>query len=71
MIMLFTDTDMFGPEPTNAPNNKLWSELQKLTGLQSVKESLEALLSSIQHNFHRELVEEYGIGHSRRAIRRV
>lgn len=58
--MLFTDTDLLGAEPTHdaLAGNKSWLKLQKLTGLQSVKESVKALLYSLQLNFQRELAEE-------------
>ncbi|KAK4611584.1 NFX1-type zinc finger-containing protein 1 [Fulvia fulva] len=57
--MLFTKTDMIGPEPKNVlAGNKSWLKLQKLIGLDSVKESVRALLASIQNNYQRELAEE-------------
>ncbi|SMR53285.1 unnamed protein product [Zymoseptoria tritici ST99CH_3D1] len=57
--LLFTQTDLIGPEPTNVLlKNESWKKLQQLTGLRSVKESIQSLLSSIKLNYERELAEE-------------
>lgn len=51
--------DMLGPEPSGAlKNNSTWAKLQKLIGLQTVKESVQALVDSITTNYNRELKEE-------------
>lgn len=58
-VMLFTKEDLIGPEPAGALNgSKAWRELQSLIGLASVKESVKALVDSIETNYHRELAEE-------------
>ncbi|KAI9856280.1 MAG: hypothetical protein M1824_005494 [Vezdaea acicularis] len=57
--MLLTKEDLLGPEPSDAlKDSKAWSKLQKLIGLKSVKESVKALLDSIQVNYNRELEEK-------------
>ncbi|EME81372.1 uncharacterized protein MYCFIDRAFT_139817 [Pseudocercospora fijiensis CIRAD86] len=57
--MLFTKEDLIGPEPSNAlSGNKAWNKLLQLTGLKMVKDSVQALLDSIQYNYQRELAEE-------------
>ncbi|KXT02382.1 hypothetical protein AC578_230 [Pseudocercospora eumusae] len=57
--MLFTKEDLIGPEPSNAlSGNKAWKKLLQLKGLKMVKDSVQALLDSIQYNYQRELAEE-------------
>ncbi|KAM0323930.1 hypothetical protein ACHAQA_008511 [Verticillium albo-atrum] len=57
--LLFTKTDLIGPEPANAlRKSKAWGKLQSLIGLTSVKDSVRALVDSIQTNYQRELNEE-------------
>ena len=56
--MLFTKEDLIGPEPSKALQDcKAWTDLQNLTGLKAVKESVQALVSSIEYNYLRELEE--------------
>lgn len=56
---LFTKEDLIGPEPSSALGKcKAWTKLQALTGLPSVKDSVRALVDSIQTNYLRELAEE-------------
>ncbi|GJC87141.1 NFX1-type zinc finger-containing protein 1 [Colletotrichum liriopes] len=63
--LLFTMEDLVGPEPSSALGNcEAWIELQRLTGLSSVKESVRALVDSIQTNYLRELAEEPVIEYS-------
>lgn len=57
--MLLTKEDLIGPEPSEALKNcKAWTELEKLTGLSAVKESVQALVASIGYNYTRELEEK-------------
>jgi AAA lid domain/ATPase family associated with various cellular activities (AAA) len=57
--MLFTKKDLIGPEPMlSLQNCKPWRDLQDLIGLKAVKESVQALLESIQYNYCRELEEK-------------
>ncbi|KAL0766656.1 hypothetical protein CaCOL14_011101 [Colletotrichum acutatum] len=57
--LLFTMEDLVGPEPSAAlGHSKAWEKLQTLIGLGSVKESVRALVDSIQTNYVRELAEE-------------
>lgn len=51
--------DLIGPEPSGILNsNTSWQGLLAMIGLKSVKESLQALFSSIELNYHRELEEK-------------
>lgn len=57
--MAFTREDIIGLEPSSAlTSNKAWTKLQKLTGLQLVKDSVKALVDSLVFNYQRELAEE-------------
>jgi Cdc6-like AAA superfamily ATPase len=57
--LLFTKEDLIGPEPSTAlEGNPSWKKLQSLIGLKSVKDSVKALLDSIQANYQRELEEQ-------------
>ncbi|KAG5948944.1 hypothetical protein E4U53_006082 [Claviceps sorghi] len=54
-----TKEDLIGPEPSRALEHcQAWVELQELTGLDAVKESVRVLVDSIQANYQRELNEE-------------
>ena len=56
---LLTKEDLIGSEPSAIlENNMAWVKLQKLIGLNSVKENVRVLLDGIQHNYHRELEEK-------------
>jgi Cdc6-like AAA superfamily ATPase len=56
---LWTKEDLIGPEPsTILKNNSAWLRLQKLIGLASVKQSVQALLDGLQFNYQRELEEK-------------
>lgn len=56
---LLTKEDIIGPEPRSAlKNNSAWKMLQKLIGLNSVKQSVQTLLDGIQFNYQRELGEK-------------
>ncbi|KAI1680959.1 ATPase family associated protein [Pyrenophora tritici-repentis] len=56
---LLTKEDLIGPEPSSVlKNNAGWTKLQKLIGLTSVKESVQALLTGIQTNYQLELKEK-------------
>ena len=51
--------DLIGPEPTSAlEGSQAWDDLQSLIGLTSVKDSVYALMRSVQYNYERELREE-------------
>ncbi|KAF9871866.1 hypothetical protein CkaCkLH20_10800 [Colletotrichum karsti] len=57
--LFFTKEDLIGPEPASAlSKSEAWNKLRSLIGLFSVKESVKALIDSIQTNYHRELAEE-------------
>lgn len=57
--LLCTKEDLIGPEPTEAlGKSKAWMDLQKLTGLTSVKEAVKALVDSVGENYQRELQEQ-------------
>ncbi|KAJ3939835.1 uncharacterized protein N0V96_009822 [Colletotrichum fioriniae] len=57
--LLLTMEDLVGPQPSAAlGHSKAWRKLQTLIGLGSVKESVRALIDSIQTNYVRELAEE-------------
>ncbi|KAL7780330.1 hypothetical protein CFE70_010352 [Pyrenophora teres f. teres 0-1] len=56
---MLTKEDLIGPEPSSVlKNNAAWTKLQKLIGLTSVKESVQALLNGIQTNYQLELMEK-------------
>lgn len=62
---LLTKEDLIGPEPKQAlTNSKAWLDLQKLTGLGSVKEAVKALVDSVEQNYQRELDEQPMIEYS-------
>ncbi|KAJ6619752.1 P-loop containing nucleoside triphosphate hydrolase protein [Mycena sp. CBHHK59/15] len=55
---LLTKEDLIGPDPSEASRKSTaWAKLQTLTGLGSVKQSVESTLSLIQTNYQRELRE--------------
>lgn len=57
--MFLTQTDLIGPPPTSIlENSTAWKKLQDMEGLESVKQSVRALISRIQLNYERELAEE-------------
>ncbi|KAK0737339.1 P-loop containing nucleoside triphosphate hydrolase protein [Apiosordaria backusii] len=63
--LFFTKEDLIGPEPAEALTKcGAWKELQRLTGLQSVKEAVRSLVDSIQQNYLRELEEKPPIEYS-------
>ena len=54
-----TKEDLIGPEPSAVlKNNAAWLKLQKMVGLQEVKQSVRNLLDSLQYNYQRELEEK-------------
>ncbi|KAK6429478.1 hypothetical protein LTR95_014375 [Oleoguttula sp. CCFEE 5521] len=56
--MLLVREDLIGPDPSAVlSNNKTWRELQGMTGLTSVKDSIAALFDSIKYNYQREIEE--------------
>ena len=57
--MRLTQEDLIGPEPSHAlSGNVSWERLKALTGLNSVKDSIESLFQSIRYNYERELDEK-------------
>ncbi|KAL4797814.1 P-loop containing nucleoside triphosphate hydrolase protein [Aspergillus venezuelensis] len=57
--LLLTKEDLIGPEPDKALQAcGAWKKLQNMIGLASVKDTVRALLDSIQANYERELQEE-------------
>jgi SpoVK/Ycf46/Vps4 family AAA+-type ATPase len=56
---LLSKEDLIGPEPSSVlKNNAAWTKLQTLTGLTSVKESVQVLLDGIQTNYQLEMKEK-------------
>ena len=56
---LLTREDVIGTEPSKAIlQSQAWQDLEKLIGLKSVKEAVEALVSMITENYKRELMEK-------------
>ena len=56
---VFKKEDLIGPEPSRAiVQSDAWKELQGLTGLKAVKESMQGLLDRIHTNYQRELEEK-------------
>ncbi|KAK2808786.1 hypothetical protein FQN50_004459 [Emmonsiellopsis sp. PD_5] len=56
---LFTREDLIGPEPSKALLNcAAWKQLQRMIGLQSVKDSVQGLLDRVKVNYDRELQEK-------------
>jgi len=54
-----TREDMIAPEPSIAlDTNPAWKKMQSMIGLKTVKDSVQALLDSIQSNYQRELDEQ-------------
>ncbi|KIJ16089.1 hypothetical protein PAXINDRAFT_132700, partial [Paxillus involutus ATCC 200175] len=54
-----TKEDLIGPDPSQViPNNAAWAELQKLTGLISVKDAVRNFFALVETNYHRELEEK-------------
>ena len=55
----FTKEDILGPDPSNAVlNSPAWTQLQKLTGLEKVKDSILSLLELVKANYQREMEEK-------------
>jgi AAA lid domain/ATPase family associated with various cellular activities (AAA) len=56
---LIIKEDLIGPDPSEAIiQSKAWDSLQGLTGLNSVKQSVQASIDLISTNYQRELREE-------------
>ena len=54
-----TKEDLIGPDPSKAILKcAAWEQLQKLTGLKSVKDSVQFLIEGIKTNYERELQEK-------------
>jgi DNA polymerase III delta prime subunit len=55
---LTTKEDLIGPEPSKAaPTSVAWKKLQELTGLASVKASIQSLFDMYQTNYEFEILE--------------
>ncbi|POS81409.1 ATPase [Diaporthe helianthi] len=55
--MLLTGTDLVGPPPSSTLNSTAWKNLRNMTGLESVKKSVQALVTRLQTNYEREMAE--------------
>lgn len=56
---LLTKIDLLGPEPAKVlAKNAAWTNLKGMTGLASVKQSVQVLLDRVQANYDRELAEK-------------
>jgi len=56
---LITKEDLIGPDPSQAILKcDAWGELQKLTGLNSVKSSVSFFIDLVKTNYNRELLEK-------------
>ncbi|KAJ7773271.1 P-loop containing nucleoside triphosphate hydrolase protein [Mycena metata] len=56
---LLTGEDLIGPDPSKASQQSAaWTTLQALTGLTSVKASVQSILSMVETNYQRELQEK-------------
>lgn len=56
--LLLTKEDLIGPEPESAAGkSQAWVDLQKLIGLETVKNCVQSMLRMTQLNYRRELVE--------------
>ncbi|KAG8167066.1 hypothetical protein KVR01_002755 [Diaporthe batatas] len=53
--MFLTQTDLLGPLPSSTLKSAAWENLQEMTGLASVKQSIQALVTRLQTNHEREL----------------
>ncbi|VUC26594.1 unnamed protein product [Clonostachys rosea] len=57
--MLLTQTDLIGYPPLTAlESSAAWRQLQGMIGLDSVKQSVQALITRLQLNYDRELAEK-------------
>ncbi|KAI0546688.1 P-loop containing nucleoside triphosphate hydrolase protein [Xylaria curta] len=57
--LLLTQTDLIGPDPTDAAKRSpAWGELQRLIGLSQVKDCVSRMISLIGRNYRRELGEK-------------
>ncbi|KAL4068441.1 P-loop containing nucleoside triphosphate hydrolase protein [Scleroderma yunnanense] len=51
--------DLIGPDPSQVlPQSEAWAKLQRLIGLESVKESVRNFFALLETNYHRELEEK-------------
>lgn len=56
---MITKEDLIGPDPSQVlPQCASWEKLQKMIGLNSVKESVRNFFDTIDTNYHRELQEK-------------
>ncbi|KAJ5544147.1 P-loop containing nucleoside triphosphate hydrolase protein [Penicillium frequentans] len=60
-----TKEDLIGPEPSRAvENSEAWKRMNAMIGLNTVKDSLEALLGTFRWNYDRELLEQSPVAYS-------
>ncbi|KAL2214304.1 ATPase protein [Sarocladium strictum] len=58
-VLQLTKVDIIGPRPSQALlQSKAWTALQELIGLDSVKESVQVLVDTLEANYDRELLEQ-------------
>ena len=56
---LLSKEDLIGPDPSKAyRESAAWKELQKLIGLETVKETVQSMIDRIELNYRRELEEK-------------
>lgn len=56
--LVLTQEDLIGPPPSSAfTNSNAWNELKGMIGLNSVKDTIDALVHRLQLNYERELAE--------------
>lgn len=57
--LVLTKEDLIGPRTSSALfSSNAWKELQGLTGLEAVKESVKVLVDTLETNYERELAEQ-------------
>lgn len=62
---LLTKDDIIGPEPSRAvEHSNAWRKLNEMIGLDTVKDSVKALLGTIHWNYERELIEQSPVEYS-------
>ena len=52
-----TKEDLIGPRPSEAFQSRAWTNLQEMTGLETVKSSITSMIGMLQRNYNRELEE--------------
>ncbi|KAL7904629.1 P-loop containing nucleoside triphosphate hydrolase protein [Trichoderma velutinum] len=58
-IFTFTKEDILGPNPADVRLTSLaWAKLQRLTGLEEVKKSINNMFEALEMNYRREMAEQ-------------